>query len=179
MTNQKSLKKPRIQQIVMGLDRSGSLIPVFPVFPASPTEVLIHSSLSQVPIRGEAGQCSVTSMCNKVTTTQHLSRKNQPCSWHERSSSKGAGNGIFKDNNMVEESYYWNHPHIDLSLTASILEQCLFSSNSFKNSDMHIFGFVENLYFYQAHHEYCQKLITFRFFPRFWKSIHLFINPLS
>lgn len=42
-TNQKSLKKSRIQRAAVGLDRSCSLIPVFLVFPTSPTEVLIHS----------------------------------------------------------------------------------------------------------------------------------------
>lgn len=108
MTNQKSLKKSRIQRVAVGLDRSCSLILVFLVFPTSPTEVLIHSWFSQVLIQGEAGQCSMTSVCNKVTGTQHLSRKNQYTSncgpWHERSSTKGAGNGIFKESNMLEEN---------------------------------------------------------------------------
>jgi len=55
-------------------------------------------------------------MCNKVTGTQHLSRKkkNQYISnlgpWHIRFSRNREGNGIFKDSNMLEENELLNPP---------------------------------------------------------------------
>lgn len=117
ITNQKSLQKAPCSQPShhnIGLGRSCSPIPVFMVFPLSPSEVLTHSWLSQVPIQGEAEQCLVPSVCNKVTGTQHLSSKKNYISnwapWHIRSSRNRAGNGIFKESNMLEKNELLNPP---------------------------------------------------------------------
>lgn len=97
---------------ITGLGRSSSPIPGISCISHGSVDSLL--TLSSSHLRG-GEQCSVPLMCNKVTSTQHLSRKKNQCisslgPWHIRSSRKRAGNGIFKESNVLEENELLNPP---------------------------------------------------------------------
>lgn len=119
MTNQKSPKESRMPSVIP--PHSGFRQELFPHLCVPGISCISHRSVdslltfSSSHLRG-GEQCSVPLMCNKVTSTQHLPRKkkNQCISnlgpWHIRSSRKRAGNGIFKESNVLEENKLLNPP---------------------------------------------------------------------
>lgn len=163
---------------IVGLGRSSSPISVFLVFPASPTEVLTHSWISQVPIWGEvsSAQCHWCVTRSQAHSTFQEKKKNQCISnlgpWHIRSSRKRAGNGIFKESNVLEENELLNPPSYCPVPNSKQFKSVFSAVTPLKIKWYAYFCCWKSLLLSGTrHHEYCQKLVTFGFFYIYWQSV--------